>query len=469
MARLILLFALFGTVAQAQDVRVRLFGGANGSKARLTSPDATLDVRVDGQPLAQALPGERVDVEVGPDGLRIAAENVRGSGSSVEVTSQGTIRVQSGRYDRRYSGSMHLTRSGRSVRVVNQVPIEPYVASVVASEYPFSEIEGVKAQAVLARTYALRHRGDHSNYDVEDTQRSQVYKGVETVTAITHLAAEETQGQILTYDGDIVEALYSSSSGGHTANNEAIWGTAPVPYLRGRPDPFDSDAPDHRWTTTADASAVHRALSRYASGVTGARVVRRSPSGRAVEVSLSPSGKRISGSQFRSAINSALGWRTIRSTHIEISSSGGRYTFRGRGFGHGVGMSQYGARGHARSGASYDEILRFYFQGADLAHHDGSGIRSTPLASRPEGLRRKPTRRSVAWGIEAPVESDERIEPTAPPAALPAPPRQREVDHRPVWVVREALPNGDRVRSRPTPRREARAAADSTQRIGWRP
>ncbi|MEL6614532.1 MAG: SpoIID/LytB domain-containing protein [Bacteroidota bacterium] len=459
--------------ADAQDVRVRLFGGNTGSKVHLSSPDGPLDVTVDGRPLASARRGERVDVEVGPDGLRIAAEDVRTDGRRVEVTGSGSIRVRSGRYDRRYTGSVHLTRVGRTIRAVNHVPMEPYVASVVASEYPFSEIEGVKAQAVLARTYALRHRGDHDDYDVEDTQRSQVYKGVETVTAISQEAAELTRGQVLTYAGQVVEAVYSSSSGGHTANNEAVWGTSPVPYLRGRPDPYDRDAPDHRWTTSADASAVHRALSRYAGGVTGVRVVERSPSGRAVSVSLSPSGKRISGTQFRSAVNAALGWRTIRSTHIDISASGGRYTFRGRGFGHGVGMSQYGARGHARAGASYEEILRFYFQGTDLAFHDGTGLTSAPLASRPEGLRRKPTRRSVAWGLEPATSESDRVEPAPPPSATPSAspeaPRERRIDHRPVWVVREALPNGDRVRSRPTPRSEARAAADSTQRIGWTP
>ena len=467
MTRLCLALLLFTTasVATAQEVRVRLFEGRNGSSARFTAVDAPLSVRLDGREIAQVYPGDVVHVERDASGVKVAAENIRERGSAVELASSGETRVRAGSNDRTYLGGFTVTASGRSLRIVNAAPMEPYVASVVAVEYPFSEIEGAKAQAVLARTYAIRHKGDHAGYDVEDSQRSQVYRGTQSVTDVSRRAAEETAGQILKYGSEVVEAVYSSSSGGHTANNEAVWNTAPVPYLRGRPDPYDADAPDHRWTATADASRVHGALSRYARGTTGITIVERSPSGRAVQVELRPSGRTITGSQFRAAVNASLGWRTIKSTHLDIQLSGGRYTFTGRGFGHGVGMSQYGARGHSRAGASYQDILAFYFVGTHLETQEGAI--SGPLASRPDDLRRMPTRRAVAWGLET-SEAETRIEPQLPPAPTPVT-VPREVDTRPAWVVRDALPNGSRVRSRPTPRAQARqeASPDSTVRTGW--
>ena len=343
--------------------------------------------------------------------------------------------------------------------------MQPYVASVVASEYPFTEIEGAKAQAVLARTYALRHQGSKDGYDVEDSQRSQVYKGAGQATETTRRAARETAGQVLMHGAEVVDAVYSSSNGGHSASNEHVWHTDPVPYLRGRPDPYDRDAPDHRWSATVSASGVHAALSRYARGTTAVRVTRRAPSGHATEITLSPSGRRITGGQFRAAVNASLGWRTVKSTNLEISRSGSRYRLSGRGFGHGVGMSQYGARGQARAGHSYTEILAFYFEGTHLVGAIGEAMPHSPLAARPDGLRRMPTRRAVAWGLEPDTS---RVQPVPPSVAAPRP--TPEADYRPVRVVRDPLPNGDRVRSRPTRRADARAEAarDSTsRRRGW--
>ncbi len=474
MLRLTLALLLLATAPSvaSQEVKVRLFEGRSGSSARFTAVDATISVRLDGREIAQAHPGQVIHVERQGSGIKVAAENVRERGTQLELASSGETRVRADRNDRTYLGRFTVSAAGRALQLVNTVPIEPYVASVVATEYPFSEIEGTKAQAVLARTYAIRHQGDHAGYDVEDSQRSQVYRGTGAVTDVSSRAANETAGQILKYGSEVVEAVYSSSSGGHTADNEAIWHTSPVPYLRGRPDPYDADAPDHRWTARASQSRVHASLARYARGTTGLSIVERSPSGRAVRIELRPSGKTITGSQFRAAVNAQLGWRTIKSTHLDIQASGGQYVFNGRGFGHGVGMSQYGARGHARAGYSYQDILAFYFAGTHVESQDGAP--GALVASRPDALRRMPTRRAVAWGHEAPeadtpaaASGETRIVPPAP-ADAPRTTAPR-IDTRPAWVVRDALPNGPRVRSRPTPRAQARqeAAADTTSRTGW--
>ncbi|MEM1056890.1 MAG: SpoIID/LytB domain-containing protein [Bacteroidota bacterium] len=462
MSRLLLVLGLlFGTVAaDAQYIRVRLFEGRGGSSARFISNDAAMVVSVDGTVVATAVPGEVVHVEREGSGLDVSAENVRRSGSSVEIVSDGIVRLRTGRYNRTYRGAFEIGRSSRGLRIVNRVDVEPYVASVVATEYPFREIEGVKAQAVLARTYALRHRGDHTHYDVEDTQRSQVYKGEGVATETTREAALLTTGQVLRYGSDLVEAVYSSSSGGHSANNEDVWNSTPVPYLRGRPDPFDAESPQHRWSTSADASRVHRALSRY--GSVNAIYPERSTTGHLRRVRLEPVGRTITGSQFRAAINARLGYRTLLSTNMDVRRSGDRYVFDGGGFGHGVGMSQYGARGRAKAGHPYEDILAHYFPGTALGDVEGGSARPLVAAGsyRTRPIRRADARAGITDSTAFPI-----------PPADPQPPRRQvvEPDRRPAWVVREALPNGDRVRSRPTPRREARDSApeETTRRRGW--
>ena len=310
-----------------------------------------------------------------------------------------------------------MTADGDRLHIVNHVGMTDYVASVVASEYPFTEIEGVKAQAVLARTYAARRLGAARDHDLSDHESDQVYKGAGAVTERSSQAAAETAGERLYYGPDLAEAVYSSSSGGHTADNEAVWAGAPVPYLRGVPDPYDADAPDHRWTSTADVRRVHAALSRRFGGtVRSVDVSERSREGRAVRVRLDGS-REISGGEFRSALNAALGARTVRSTFFDLRRRGDDYVLDGRGYGHGVGMSQYGARAQAREGRSYQEILAYYFPGTVVERAPGSermpvataaprwptprgeardAARDRPALDEPAPARRRPTPRREA-------------------------------------------------------------------------
>ncbi len=356
-------------------VRVRLFGGPTLGTATLEAVDAPVILRVDGRPVVTLAPGETVSVDRSSGG-RVNVEgslpegrlNERGALLEADAGAGGAVRVRGGRYDRRYRGVLHLTQaSATRLQIVNHVPMVDYVASVTAHEYPFTEIEGVKAQAVLARTYALQRAQPSRAWDLDDHQGSQVYEGVGAETAVSREATRATLGQVLRYGGEYIEAVYSSSSGGHTAANETVWGTAPVPYLRSRPDPYDAGAPDHAWTVTLDASRVLGALSARYGSVTDAAVVETSPEGRAVRVRLSGArSQTISGNDFRAAVNARLGGRAIRSTHFSLSRLGSQFVVSGHGFGHGVGMSQYGARGQARAGRSYTDILGFYFAGAQL-------------------------------------------------------------------------------------------------------
>ncbi|MCH8030715.1 MAG: SpoIID/LytB domain-containing protein, partial [Bacteroidetes bacterium] len=220
---------------------------------RATDGPLTVYANRNGIPVHTLLPGETVTMDRVGNRVRITtpAGAIQASVGEIVPSSGSVVTLQTGTHRRVYHGalSVEIDNGRRAMRLINYVPLEDYVASVVASEYPFNELEGVKAQAILARTYALRAAGKHDAYDLVDDTRAQVYEGAEKETEVTRAATEATRGQVLTYRGSLVEALYSSSSGGHTASNEDIWNTRPVPYLRGRPDPYDSAAPDHRWST----------------------------------------------------------------------------------------------------------------------------------------------------------------------------------------------------------------------------
>ena len=415
------LLAAVAVSASAQSpsstVRVRLLAASAPTSVTLSSA----------APLELVAGSDRLDADARRVEVRATGGRVRVSGAGRDVTTDrlrvaadAPVALRAGRVDRSYAGSLTLRAIGGRLQIVNAVPFVDYVASVVASEYPFSEIEGIKAQAVLARTYAARRLDPTAGYDLDDHEGAQVYKGAGAVTDRSWRAADETRGETLTYDGELAEAVYSSSSGGHTADNETIWNGRPLPYLRGVPDPYDADAPDHTWTATVSSREVHRALARRHGGtVRGLRVVDVSREGRVRRIELVGS-REISGSEFRATVNAALGYRTIRSTRFELASRGDDYVFTGRGFGHGVGMSQYGARAQAREGRSYRDILAYYFQGTTVEQAPGEAA----VASS----SRWPTRRGVARGDGAASDST-----AAPPAR----------------------------RTRPTPRREARA------RRGW--
>jgi len=437
-------------------VRVRILDTEAPSEVRLEAMDGWADIEVDGRHRGGVWSGEPVTIARSDRAVTVRFGGAELRGSEVRVQT-GRLRLVAGRLDRQYLGMVVARAEGGKLQLVNHTPTEAYVASVVASEFGFEALEGAKAQAVLARTYAVRRAGATPHYDLDDHQGSQVYRGLSAATATSRRAADETAGEVLMYRGQIAEAFYFSSSGGHTADNDVVWAGAPIPYLRGVPDPYDAVAPDHQWETSASRSTVLAALSRVAGGrVTGIEVLERSRSGRARFIRLIGGTRdRMTGPQFRRAVNAAAGARTVRSTRFDVSIEGDRYVFRGSGYGHGVGMSQFGALGMDRAGHGYREILAHYFLGTEIrgahAADPGAGLlavasppprSSTPsrtperetsaLRDRyaPPSNRRRPTPRvdaRQAEQISAPpaARAPETASATPTPAPLPAASRSR--------------------------------------------
>ena len=160
-----------------------------------------------------------------------------------------TVYGPSGRYHA-YRGTIVAQPSGGLLYIINVLPIEDYLRGLgeVPSSWP---LEAIKAQIVAARCYALTHMGSTGLYDVDDTTQFQVYRGIDSESGSQNAAVDQTAGQVLMYGGRVIEAFFSASDGGHTANVSDVFGgsLATYPYLRGVLDPWDIVAPRHTWYT----------------------------------------------------------------------------------------------------------------------------------------------------------------------------------------------------------------------------
>jgi len=310
------------------------------------------------------------------DGQRVMAgfgrERIKADYIRLEMDDAGAFDVDGGSspYKRTYTGSLDVSaKSGDDgLAIVNRVPIEDYVASVVGAEYGLNDVEGAKAMAVVARTYALHALQQNSR--LLDSERSQVYQGLQKANAAARAAASATAGQVLTFKGDLIEAVYSSSNGGRSASNASVWGTNPVPYLQSRKDPYDArKSPHASWSWEMGEEKLEKALSRaFRHHVKDIRVTETAKDGRVLSVELRgrDGSREVSGSAFRAALARAFGAMTVKSTFFDLKAKRDRYVFEGRGFGHGVGLSQWGAHAMALDGRSYNDILDFYYHGTRL-------------------------------------------------------------------------------------------------------
>lgn len=281
--------------------------------------------------------------------------------------------------NRWYRGSVALIYTSEGILAVNTVDLEDYIASVVGKEVsPSWPQEVLKAQAVAARSYALFRRQKRRNplFDLGNDQTYQVYKGLEGEAPSTHAAVQATTGQVLTHGGAVIEALFHASSGGHTENSEQVYGSN-TPYLRGVQD-FDQTVgnnPYRQWSETFSATELQqkfpglgRILALKPLDKTSTQRIKN------LQVVGDQGTQTITGRKLRSA----LGSLKVKSTLFEIEPQGGlvasqsgsaptAFQISGKGFGHGVGMSQWGALGMAQQGKSYREILQHYYQGTTLA------------------------------------------------------------------------------------------------------
>ncbi len=266
-----------------------------------------------------------------------------------------------------YRGKLAIYRSDRSLYVVNELPLETYVAGVVKAEVgsDWAE-EALKAQAVIVRTYVLKQMGwaRRSEYHVTSSVLHQVYKGRNVDSSIAQ-AVQDTEGEVLTYDGEPIISYYHSTTDGMTEVPEEVFGRG-FPYLLSVPA-SGKLSPMALWTRSVPLREV--ALALGVQEVSALTPVSFTSTGR-VDFLSYVSGK---GAGFVRAkdLRKSMGWKRLPSTDFAVEISGENAVLRGSGFGHGVGLSQWSALEMAIGGKSYTEILSHFYPGTELTRHEG--------------------------------------------------------------------------------------------------
>ncbi len=350
----LLWLALLAPAQAAVDLRVAVNKAA--SKIQVGSSTNAIVRNNQGQALGEI--GAMSAFDVKKNGSYIGLDRWQAGEIWIEPKDGGYVWIG----DRWYRGRVQLRSDGSNVLAINHVDLESYLYSVVGAEaIPSWPIEALKAQAVAARTYALKKRAENAakSYDVDTTTSSQVYKGLNSEYSTTHEAVNATSNQVLTYKGDVILAVFHSSSGGHTENVEDIWSQS-LPYLRGVAD-YDQSAPVYQWTKSITASKLGQVIGGV--GTVKQMVPQRTtPQGRIITMQIigDRGSKSIDGDELRRVLD-------LRSTLISATIRDGNVYIYGKGFGHGVGMSQWGANGLALQGIDYQRILAHYYQNAAIA------------------------------------------------------------------------------------------------------
>jgi stage II sporulation protein D len=298
---------------------------------------------------------------------------------------------------KRYRGEIVIARSDSGLTVVNRLPMEDYLRGVVPLEMGKrtpDEAAAIEAQAVAARsyTYTRLSREGERLYDLVATVMDQVYGGADAETPLTDSAVAATAGLVLRYAGRVVNAPYHSTCGGSTAAASEVWPSqADEPFLRPVSDRvpgtdrfYCDPSPSFRWTRTFDRAGLGAALARYlrsyaavpsggVGAVRGVEVDGRTPSGRvrALVIATDRGRYTVRGNDVRFVLRPP-GGEILNSTYFSVdaerdgSGEVSRLVLRGVGYGHGVGMCQWGAIGRARAGQDFRTILHNYYPGTTV-------------------------------------------------------------------------------------------------------
>ena len=346
----------------APVVRVLVWRGGDALAAGCSQPVAC--VGPDGLIMARLSDNATAQVDVTAAGISIAGSSpVR----QVEIDAPARALVQLG--TGRYCGRVMLHAVGDELLAVNHLELEQYLRGVLPREMASSwPAQALRAQAVAARTYALYHallrQRDH--FDLYATTTSQVYGGPEAEHPRCTAAVIETAGQVLVASGQVALPLYHANSGATVAACAEVWGGGP-PHLPQHGDIFSQGKPGEVWSRQVPAAQLCEALAAFGFGLGAIDTLTpraRGASGRISRLEIAAGGERLqlSGNSFRLMAGPGL----IRGADFTVEREDDTFVFKGRGYGHGVGMSQWGAHAMARGGSSYPEILAFYYPGTEI-------------------------------------------------------------------------------------------------------
>ncbi len=318
-----------------------------------------------GQWLYTAAPGETVTVTAHDWGFS-AGEKFNSGAEMLSVISVYQAPISWNGH--KYRGYFRLDRQGGSFNIVNFVHMDNYLYSVLGREMSESfPQEALKAQAICAKNFALGERNRHGSYDLCATTHCQVYTGVDAESYSTVCAVAAVSGQAAYYGGKIVPLYFFATSGGCTEDIKNVWGSD-IPYLKSVPDPYESPAraTNWGWSTVMTAAEIENKLESkgiYIGSLLNIHAGEIAPTGRITALTFN--GTDGSHTVYREQCRSILGLNS-QWFWLEPGYNGNGeliFTISGRGWGHGVGMSQWGAYGMAEQGYSYVDILTHYFTG----------------------------------------------------------------------------------------------------------
>jgi stage II sporulation protein D len=344
-----------GTPKKPEVVRVALIKGADVVKVE---GNGVLASDENGEPIGGNSP---FYVNATKDGLTVNGKTLHRfiASGPLFVTVNG----------RKYRGIMEISPADKGVLVVNELPLEDYLVGLInceiSSQWP---MEAIKAQAVVARSYAAYQieARKYAPYHLESTVMDQVYEGCDIEDSRAQQGVKETAGEVLTYENKVIQAFYHSNCGGHTEASENVWGFS-LPYLRGVQCEYCLKSPAANWEQAIPLKKIELLLKNNGYQVNGLwdiKAGKKNKSGRVTDLSL----LSAKGTLTISAVNlrKVIGYSVIKSTNFEVTTNVDEAIFVGIGYGHGVGLCQWGAKQRAADGFNYREILSYYYPGTRL-------------------------------------------------------------------------------------------------------
>lgn len=287
-----------------------------------------------------------------------------------------------------YKGELKLVKLGKSIGIINHLNLEDYVKGVVAKEMPSGlnseNMEALKAFAICVRTYTLKKISEHkTNFDLYDDTRDQVYGGYSAENSSSNTAVNETRNLVLNFEYDLATIFYHSTCGGRTESSFNVFTNNKLPYLEGIVDgvpPNCRISPRFEWEEIFNGENLIKRLKKSSLidseeyKFENLYINSRFPSGRINELVFELTDQQgikkeisVFGNNIRSIIGSTDAKNILWSTLFDISLRDNEVKISGRGFGHGVGLCQWGAISLSRNGWTCDEILNHYFPGTKIA------------------------------------------------------------------------------------------------------
>ncbi len=276
---------------------------------------------------------------------------------------------------RAFRGSVDILRKDNmKLMVINRCPLEEYLYGVLHNEISHRwPIEAIKTQAIAARTFALyqARQNKSQGYDLTNDIYSQVYSGATSERWATTRAVKLTAGKVLTYKSDIFPAYYHATCGGHTEDASNLW-NIDLPCLKGAACNYCKESPHYKWTKSIPLNDIGKKLddNGYKLGsIKEVSALSRNNSGRIDKIEIKDDAGVsciLTAKDFRQM----MGPNDIRSANFEPSISGDKLVLKGIGWGHGVGMCQWGAKGQSEKGKTAEEILEFYYPGTEITTID---------------------------------------------------------------------------------------------------